>query len=82
MIIIKTDRGKIFGGYSDISITSTHGYKEGFSNTFIFSLRDDEIFIKLKNLDREREVYHHSNWLCNFGGNDGFFILNDCNINY
>jgi hypothetical protein len=44
--------GRIFGAYTDISWLSNGEYKNGNGNTFIFSLRDDFNFVKLKCLDK------------------------------
>ena len=41
-------------------------------------MRDDSNFVKLRCLKKEREVYHYSNELCNFGNGYGFLIENDC----
>ena len=50
--------GKVFGAYTDIPWSSDGGYKNGNGNTFLFSLRDDNNFVKLKCLKKEKEVYH------------------------
>ena len=44
--------GKIFGAYTDIPWSSKRGSKNGNGNTFIFSLKDDFNFDKLKCLDK------------------------------
>ncbi len=49
---------KIFGWYTDIQWTSKGGYKSGSGNSFLFLLRDDMNFIKLRCKNKEREVYH------------------------
>ena len=40
--------GKIFGSFTDIPWSSEKGYKKGNGNSFVFSLRDDFNFVKLK----------------------------------
>ena len=43
------------------------GHKPGNGNSFVFSLRDDLSFVKLKCLKKEYEVCHDRNSLCIFG---------------
>jgi hypothetical protein len=74
--------GKVFGCYTDIACSSNYGFKNGNGNTFVFSLRDDFNFVKLKCLNRSNEVYHYTSWLTVIGyGPSGFGIADDCNIN-
>ena len=70
--------GKIFGAYTDIPWSSEKGYKEGDGNTFVFSLRDDFNFVKLKCLDKEYEIYHDKvNLACIGNMQSGFWIENN-----
>ena len=56
--------------------------KDGNGNSFVFSLRDDFNFIKLKCLNNSKEVYHYASYLTVIGYNaSGFSICDDCNIN-
>ena len=55
---------KIFGEFTDIDWTSELGNKSGNGNSFIFSLRDDSNFVKLKCLNKKSEVFHEKNTLC------------------
>jgi hypothetical protein len=86
LIIIKSETGEIFGGYTDISWTSykirSKGdeLKAGKGNSFLFSLRQDFNFTQLKCKNKKSEVSHLKDWLCCFGDND-LFINNDCNMN-
>ena len=74
--------GKVFGAYTDIPWSSEEGYKNGNGNTFIFSLRDDFNFVKLKCLDKRKEVYHDAEYLTCIGlHGSGFCIFDECNIN-
>ena len=43
--------GKVFGGYTDIPWQSSGGGKSGNGNSFVFSLREDFNFVKLKCLE-------------------------------
>ncbi len=72
MTIVKSEMGKIFGGYTDIPWQSSGGSKQGNCNSFVFSLRDDLKFVILKCLTKEYEVFHNLSWLCNFGSCSGF----------
>ena len=75
MTIIKSEAGKIFGGYTDIPWDDKGGNKQGNGNSFIFSFRDNSDVVKLRCLKKEYEVYHDSSLLCSFGYNgDGFRI--------
>ena len=44
--------GKIFGAYTDIAWKCERNTKDGNGNTFIFSLRDDNNFVKLNCLNK------------------------------
>ena len=48
--------GKVFGCYTDIAWKNNGGWKNGNGNTFIFSLRDDYNFAKLKCMNKKNEV--------------------------
>ena len=74
--------GKVFGGYTDIAWKNSGGFIIGNGNTFVFSLRDDFNFVKLKCLKNLYEVCHDANSLTMIGYSaGGFFIADDCNIN-
>ena len=73
--------GKVFGGYMDISWQNNGGYKNGNGNTFVFTLRDDFNFVKLKCLNKTQEVFHDASFLTVIGYQaSGFAIYEDCNI--
>ena len=74
---MKSLKGRIFGGYTDIEWKSKNGWIGKYGNSFIFSLRDDLNFVILKNTDYEKEVNHDEDKLCSFGGNCGFYIRNN-----
>ena len=74
--------GKVFGAYTDIAWKNSGGFITENGNTFVFSLRDDFNFVKLKCLKKYKEVLHDANSLTMIGYSaDGFFIKDDCNIN-
>ena len=85
MTIIKSEHGKVFGGYTDIPWSTPKDgdveYKSGNGNSFIFSLRDDFNFVQLKCLDKSKEVHHNKDYLTSLGGGGGFYIWDKCNIN-
>jgi hypothetical protein len=62
--------GKIFGAYTDIPWKLDSGWKTGNGNSFLFSLRDDSNFVKLRCLKKDREIYDGD--LCDFGNGCGF----------
>ena len=73
--------GRVFGGYTNIPWTSIEGFKGGNGKSFIFSLRNDDTFVKLRCLDNYNEVYHSDYLLCGFGesSNCGFDLFDRCN---
>ena len=74
--------GKVFGCYTDIAWTNSERWVHGNGNTFVFSLRDNFNFVKLKCLDKSNEVCHWSSYLTIIGKyQSGFLIYDDCNIN-
>ena len=79
MTIIKSEKGKVFGAYTDILWSSKKGWKSGNGNSFIFSLRDDFKFVQLKCLDKSNEVFHYKDYLACISG--VFYIEDDYNIN-
>jgi len=40
-------------------------------------LREDSNFVKLKCLNKTKEVYHNSSYLCSFGDDYGFIVYNN-----
>ena len=56
---MKSEMGKVFGAYTDIPWQSSGSNKSGEGNTFVFSLREDSNFVKLKCLDKSYEVVHN-----------------------
>ena len=74
--------GKIFGAYTDIGWKNNDAWANGNGNSFVFSLRDDFNFVKLRCFKKENEVCHSASYLCVFGIDaSGFYIADDCNIN-
>ena len=80
MLALSKDHLQIFGAYTDVPWTSTQGFKEGNGNSFIFSLREDLNFVKLKCINKEKEVYHDIKFMFSFGECGNLTVLNDCNI--
>jgi hypothetical protein len=78
--VLTKNKKMIFGGYTDISWQLSGEEKQGKGNSFIFSLRDDENFVKLKSLKKEIEVYHDPCFMSDFGKGQGFWICDDCNV--
>ena len=73
--------GKVFGCFTDIAWKDNREWANGNGNTFVFSLRDDFNFVKLKCQDKIYEVYH-GGYLTYIGYYaSGFAIYDDCNIN-
>jgi hypothetical protein len=74
--------GRVFGGFTDIPWqTEGDHFKYGTGNTFIFSLRDDFNFVKLKCLNKMSEVCHDGDFLTAIGDSgSGFWIIEE-NLN-
>ena len=76
-----SELGKIFGAYTEIPWKKGDDcFKPGNGNSFIYSLRDDSNFVKLRCLDIDYELVHRPDCICDFGNADGFLISNNCNI--
>ena len=72
--------GRIFGAYTDIPWQNNGNRKEGNGNTFVFSLRDNFNFVKLKCLNKSNEVFHRNDYLTAIGyDGSGFWIEEYCN---
>lgn len=73
-ILIESELGKIFGGYTHIPWTSPESdwgkHHQDNAKSFLFSLRDDFDFIKLRCMDDIHEVFHLSKSLFSFGWSD------------
>jgi len=80
-IILSKEKGKVFGGYTDISITSTNQYKQGKGNSFLFRMSGQNNFRKLKCINSQKEVFHYSDRMLCFGGGHDLYISNDCSSN-
>ena len=70
--IIKTEKGKIIGGYTTIPWINENISYISDENTFIFSVDSKEKYNVKKKLNGKNAVYHSSSWCCCFGycGND------------
>jgi len=75
--IIKSNHNKVFGGYSDMSWTSTNNYKAT-ANSWIFSLDAKEKY-KQKANQSHYGVYCYSSYGPTFGGGHDIYIANNCN---
>ncbi len=70
LTIIKSELGKVFGGYTDIpqgSASFPGASKLGKGNTILFSLKDDMNFVKMRFIGKSAEIRHNDNILCCFG---------------
>lgn len=74
MSIIKSEHGRIFGLYTDISWQSEGQFKFGNGNTFKFALRDLDIE-KMDVQEAKAEVLHGKNHLI---ATNGFTIKHQC----
>lgn len=68
LLIIKSNKNKIFGGFTDIAWGLDGGHKGNNGKSFLFSIRDDQSIVKLDCIDNEHEVYHDQQSLISFGG--------------
>ena len=51
LTVIKTQRGRVFGGFTDISWDSTGNPKTANGNTFLFLVQQDKSVLKFKYLN-------------------------------
>lgn len=79
LTVIKTERGSVFGGYTDISWKSSGGWASGTKNSFIFLIQQDETAAVGKCSDASEEVHHESNYGPTFGGGHELYTSNNCN---
>ena len=75
MTIVKSEMGNVFGGFTDIPWELYGGRKSGNGNSFVFSLREDSNFVKLKCLEKNFEVIHDASYLTAFGHENFGFML-------
>ena len=69
---------KVFGAFTDVGRSNYNGKIDGNGNKFVFSLRDDFNFVKLRCLNKIDEFYHHPDYMCFIGYfARGFYIDND-----
>ena len=65
--IIKTEKGKIIGGYTTIPWIKENVSYITDENAFIFSVDSKEKYNVKKNLNGKDAVYHNRSWCCCFG---------------
>jgi hypothetical protein len=44
ILLLSKDYNKIFGGFSNITLTKTNGWKQGNAKSFLFALTDKNVF--------------------------------------
>lgn len=79
LIIIKTIRSFIFGGYTKAAWSEHGSYKED-KDAFIFSLMNNEGALRLPVTKPQCAIYCHRAYGPTFGEGHDLFIENDCNI--
>jgi len=75
VIIVESTNGNVFGGFTDLSWTSSNGYKTS-SNTFLFRLRPNMQRYNVMTAKRGNAVYHGLNYGPTFGGGHDLYINN------
>ena len=78
VVIVRSDTGKVFGGYTNIPWDNKGGNKSGNGSSFLFSISDDHTFYKFNHINGG-EVYHSGNRSMTFNGSLG--ISNNCDVN-
>ena len=71
-ITIIQSKDNIFGGYTDISMSSPQfsESRDGNGNSFLFKLNQDNTFTVLKCKDKQSEIYHSPDYMSLFGDGD------------
>ena len=67
LTLLKSSKGKIFGGYTDIPWSSWGGWRKRNSKAFLFNMNMEGHFMKLINKEGRNETYHHKDYLVCFG---------------
>ena len=81
-MIIKSEHGNVFGGYTEQDWTSNNRTMKSDLNSFIFSLINKENKpIKLKCLNAEKAIYGGTDYGPNFGYGPVISIHNNSNMN-
>eukprot|EP01084_Bolivina_argentea_P313411 542754_1 len=81
--IIRTDSNNVFGGFASVPWTRNGGWTAD-NDAFIFLIRSSknypsQVFATQKEENKEYAVYHHSSYMCAFGGGSDIFVNDKCN---
>ena len=75
--VIRSNHGKIFGGYADMDWTSQNAYKNT-TNNFLFSI-DKKTKHGVKSGGQSNAMYCYSTYGPTFGGGHDLYICSNCN---
>jgi hypothetical protein len=77
--IIELHNNRIFGGYTDVSWSTTNAYRASYS-AFIFSINNDKKYPLGGN--NENAIYDHASYGPTFGTGHDFYVNTSMNLNY
>jgi len=75
VVIVESTNGNVFGGYSDLSWTSSSTYVRS-SNSFLFRLRPNMQRYNVKAGSTGHALFHRSDYGPTFGGGPDLYIVN------
>jgi len=76
--LVKSDKERTFGGYTDLAFNSNNAYIAGSGKSFLFQLDENSKHISKTS---SQEIYGHSSYLLTFGGGHDLHICNQPNVN-
>jgi hypothetical protein len=82
--IICTTANYLFGGYTDVSWTSTNGQHSNSAQSFLFAFRSHSLgnsSVKTNVSSANHAVYHHSSYCCTFGAGHCIYVADSSNTN-
>ena len=65
--LLKSGKGKIFGGYTDIPWSAKGGWRKRNAKSFLFTMDAEGQLTKLGSKDGRNETYHDKDYLVCFG---------------
>ena len=81
-VLIESEKGNVFGGYTDLAWDASNKIKHGIGNSYLFKIMKDSSVVKFKHIPEKPEIYCHPNCGPWFG--DGYIdlgISSRCNEN-
>ena len=81
LTVVKTEKGNVFGAYTDLDWESGGGFVEGTGRSFLFKVNEDQSVSISECVDKSKETFNHSSYGPTFGFGD-LCIRDKCDQNY